>query len=133
MNFVLEFHNEKEYQCHKSKPPIAIPSELHPRIRYDLWGVQTKEPQEQIYITKAKSFWEKSRQAEEALGQLEIALKINKNSIIAWIYKGEILIGLNRFEEALASYDFVLKINNTSFTAWMNKGAILSNEMDRPK
>ena len=65
------------------------------------------------------------RRFDEAVGQLDQAIALNKGNAPAYCNRGVALKNLGRLEEALASYDQALALDPASAMAWKNRGSVL--------
>lgn len=91
-----------------------------------------KIPKFEFDANEAKVCYEKARQQAnlgkytEALACLNLAVTIEPQDIVAWVFRAVVLIQLERYEEALTSCDRALKIQSTDKQAWIVKGAALN-------
>jgi tetratricopeptide (TPR) repeat protein len=63
---------------------------------------------------------------EEALYAFDMAIKINPENATAWVRKGEVLLGFNKFDEAEKAYDKAIALDPRCLLAWEDKGRLLS-------
>jgi tetratricopeptide (TPR) repeat protein len=67
---------------------------------------------------------------EEALEAYEEALRLDRESVIAWNGKGNALRGLDRYEEALEAYEEALRLDRESVIAWHGLASIALKQGD---
>lgn len=63
----------------------------------------------------------------QALTCFDQAITIQPQSVAAWVFRGVVLIHLERYKEALASCDRALSILPTDRQAWLFRGAALNH------
>ena len=63
--------------------------------------------------------------ATAALESFDKAIAINSDSHTAWMYRGNALLGLDRYPEAIDSYDKAIAIMPDYAAAWYNRGNAL--------
>jgi len=86
-------------------------------------AIEIDRKDDNSWIGKATALYHLNR-TEEAIIYYDKAIDLSPNSY-AWVFKGNILLGLEKYDKSLECYEKYLEINPEDESVWCNKGVAL--------
>ena len=88
------------------------------------------EKSEFYWINEGKKHWSTGKQdikdGPKAIKYFDMAITLNPNSYLAWLYKGCIYKKLNQLNKAIECYDKAITLKSDFIASWYNKGMLLA-------